>query len=274
MTPESTFYYTAVTMDRYQRPFIRKNTHGSYLGFFFTSGTAHTLCEGSYSLQSRLSNHSMEEIKPYTSFEEAMQELDNGGRFYNLFTEAQDEVITPAELSKVSGVFLTKQKMILFLEMALSRLDEQAKAKVLSKLDDRLQLHYQNYKPLQLTVSEAIKEHSPSSIILTGTPKPNISKSALEGFVLIPIGKTFMLVPILDVYDIYELNEEYTAEKPLIAHSKRSVKLPEQKLMVGGIWKQFPTSSDKDQALTTDVLERSTSKQSGKRYLEIHYFIE
>ncbi len=215
----------------------------------------------------------MEEIKPYTNLEEAMRELDNGGRFYNFFTEAQDEVITPAELSKVSGVFLTKQKMILFLEMALSQLDEEAKTEVLSKLDDRLQLDYQNYKPLQISVSEAIQEHSSSSIILTGTPKPNTSKSALEGFVLIPFGKTFMLIPTVDLYDIYELTDEHTAEKLLIAHSKRSVKLPEQKLMVAGIWKQFPAPSDKDQASTTDVLERLTSKQSGKRYLEIHYFI-
>ncbi|WP_420152411.1 hypothetical protein [Siphonobacter sp.] len=220
----------------------------------------------------------MEKIKPYASIEEAMQELDNGGRFYNLFTKVQDEVITPAELSKVSGVFLTKQRMILFLEMALSRLDEKAKEEVLSKLDDRLQLHYQNYKPLQITVSEAIKEHCSSSIIVTGTPKPNTSKSALKGFVMIPVGKSFTLVPIVDLYDIYELTDEHTAEKLLIAHSKRSTKLPEQKLMMGGIWKKFPTTSDQrtaaDQALTTDALEPSTSNQRGKRYLEIHYFLE
>ncbi|MDQ1086409.1 hypothetical protein [Siphonobacter sp. SORGH_AS_1065] len=89
----------------------------------------------------------MEEIKPYTTFEEALRDLDNGGHFYNLFTQAEDDIITQAELSKVSGVFFAKQQMILFLEMALSKLDETEKLKFCRSWTNRSRVVISNTNP-------------------------------------------------------------------------------------------------------------------------------
>jgi hypothetical protein len=64
----------------------------------------------------------MEIVKPYTEINKAVISLDNGGRFYNLLTKAKDGIINQAELGKSGGIFNDKQKMILFLELSISKL--------------------------------------------------------------------------------------------------------------------------------------------------------
>ncbi|WP_198555282.1 hypothetical protein [Siphonobacter sp. SORGH_AS_0500] len=232
----------------------------------------------------------MEEIKPYTTFEEALRDLDNGGRFYNLFTQAADDIITQAELSKVSGMFFAKQQMILFLEMALSKLDETEKAEVLSKLDESLQSCYQQYKPQRLaSLRTDEKGKLTSSTIITGIPKLQESKSYLNGFIMIPVGKSFTIVPIMDLYQVYEIAEEGSSYQVIMANSKSKTKLtlPETSLTVGGVWKKFTSSYGENKPITqelspsipqsydyiTSVFEKLESDQKTTNYLEINYFI-
>jgi len=52
----------------------------------------------------------MKKVNPYRYVDEALSSLDNGGRFYNIFTKAMDGIISKSELGKVGGVFNDKQK--------------------------------------------------------------------------------------------------------------------------------------------------------------------
>ena len=47
----------------------------------------------------------MQKIIPYRDYAGALEALDNGGRFYNIFTHAKDDEVSLAELAKVAGVF-------------------------------------------------------------------------------------------------------------------------------------------------------------------------
>ena len=232
----------------------------------------------------------MEQIKPYPTIEEAIHDLDNGGRFYNLFTQAHDDIITEAELSKVSGLFFGKQQMVLFLEMALSKLDETAKAEVLSKLDESLQRYYQQYKPQRLaSLRTDEKGKLTSSTLITGVPKLQESKSYLNGFIMIPVGKSFTIVPIMDLYRIYELTEEGSGYQVILAHSKipNKLRLPETQLTVGGTWKKFTSSFGENTTIAkalspgvpqsyeyiNSVFEKLEADQKTTNYLEVNYFI-
>ncbi len=233
----------------------------------------------------------MEEIKPYATAGEAIRDLDNGGRFYNWFTRAEDDVITEAELSKVSGAFFGKQQMILFLEMALSRLSEMDKAEVLSKLDESLQVQVQKYKPQRLnTLQTNEKGKLTASTIITGVPKLQESKSYVNGFIMIPIGKAFTMVPIMDLYHIYAFTEEGSGYPILVAHSKvvNKLRLPETQLTVGGVWKKFTSSFGENTTIATElspgvpqtyesinrVFEKLESDQKTTNYLEVTYFMQ
>lgn len=206
----------------------------------------------------------MKQIEPYVNIAEAISSLDNGGRFYNVLTHAEDGIIALSEVGKVGGLFNEKQKAILFLELSISKLDASAKAALISKLDDSLHASYQKYKPQELLPSEAnSKGVLSANAIITGYPKMVDSKSDFTGLILIPImvGKamTFVPVPIIEKYDIYEIRDEASSETFLIAHAKDSDTLPEQKIKVAGVLKELKMKKD--------------DGGSVKKFLEINYFL-
>ncbi|WP_299439420.1 hypothetical protein [uncultured Aquimarina sp.] len=207
----------------------------------------------------------MKKIEPYKDINEAITSLDNGGRFYNILTKADDGVISKAELGKIAGLFSNKQTMILFLELAISRLEEGAKKQLISNLTDDLKSMYVEYAAQVLLPSEANDKGSLSkNTIITGIPKKIASKSDFNGFIMVPIvaGKvtTFTMIPIIDTYDVYEIVEEESSETFIIAHAKGSHKLPEKRIQVAGVLKELKSKKDE--------------KSGIKKYLEAVYYLD
>ena len=206
----------------------------------------------------------MKELNPYNEINEALLSLDNGGRFYNILTKSNDGIITESELGKIGGLFNDTQKSILFLEMSMLSLKDEEKQVIISKLDEELKRVHVKYKPQELLPSEANEKGIvASNAILKGVPKLIENKSDFNGFILVPImaGKamSFVMIPIIDSYDVYELRDEKTSETFLIAHSRGSRKLPAEKIIIGGLLKELKT-------------EKSDHSQTTK-FLEINYYI-
>jgi hypothetical protein len=207
----------------------------------------------------------METIKPYQKINDALLSLDNGGRFYNLLTKAEDGIISQAELGKVGGVFGDKQKMILFLELSISRLTLSEKEAIIFKLDEKLKDAYLKYQPKNLLPSEVNEQGILSSnVILTGVPKLVESKSDFFGFIMIPImvgnATIFSMIPLMDDYDVYELRDEQSSETFTIAHSKGSGRLPNKKIVVAGVLKELKSSEEE--------------KNASKKFLEAIYHLD
>lgn len=205
----------------------------------------------------------MEIVKPYSEINKAIASLDNGGRFYNLLTKAEDGIISQAELGKLGGIFNDKQKMILFLELSISRLKENEKEIIISKLDKSLKEDYLKYKPQNLLPSEVKNKGILSSnLIMTGVPKLIDSKADFNGFIMIPVMTgnvtTFTLIPLIDNYDVYELRDDKTSETFIIAHSKSFKKLLNEKIVVAGVLKEL----EKNEKDVKDI------------FLEANYYIK
>lgn len=201
----------------------------------------------------------MEKIKCFSSASEAITDLDNGGHFYNIFTHAKDNVISQAEAGKSAGAFAGKQQAILHLELAMSRLDESSINEVRSRFDETLQTNFTKYRSQVLLPSEvAAKGNIGSNVIVTGIPKLTDGARKLSGFIMVPTGSAFTMIPLVDVYDIYEIRDEQEGQGLLIAHQKGETQLPEQKLTVGGVLKE----SDEDEGIPAS------------KFLEIQYWVE
>jgi hypothetical protein len=206
----------------------------------------------------------MKEIIPYQNIDEALIKLDNGGRFYNLFTKAADGEINSAELAKVAGMFNERQKLVLYLELSMSNLSKEDQVSIIAKLDDRLRKDFLKHKAQELMASEAEKRGIlAANAIITGIPTIKESKSEFVGLVLIPIstGKvmTFVPVPIIDRYDIYEIRDDYSDETFLIAHYRGKDKLPFEKIKVAGVLKEIEI--------------KVGAVKSKRKFLEINYFL-
>lgn len=201
----------------------------------------------------------MKHITPFTSQHEALTVLDNGGRFYNLITKANDGEINSAELSKVAGLISGKQQMILFLEMSLSKLSTDSRQQIFNSLSDDLKESIKKYPTQHLLPSEAEQKGTLSqNAIITGIPKYVESSSSFNGFIMVPImtGKvtTFTMIPIIEKYDVYEVRDRISSESFLIAHTKSDDKLPEKMITFGGILKELKKDKD-DTAPATVFLE-------------------
>ncbi len=201
----------------------------------------------------------MKKIEPYRDLTTAAATLDNGGRFYNFFTTANDGVITKAEVSKVGGLFIGKQSMSLFLEMSISALKAEDQTAIIAKLENKLQDNYQKYKAQHLLPSNAQSDGILSSnAIITGIPTLTDSHSALSGFIMVPIvtGEvtTMTMIPLIDQYDVYEVRDTENATTFLIAHAKGKDKLPAKKIKIAGVLKELQTK-EKDSQQKTKFLE-------------------
>lgn len=206
----------------------------------------------------------MKKITPYEEINEALLSLDNGGRFYNILTKSNDGKIDQSELGKVGGLFNDKQKMILFLELSMTFLKNEERKIIIGKLDKDLKQTYLNFKSQILLPSEANEKGIiASNAILTGVPKLVDEKSDFNGFIFVPImtGKvmTFIMIPIIDNYNVYELRDEKTSETFIIAHSRDSKILPNEKIIIAGVFKELKS-------------EKNENSQTLK-FLEANYYI-
>lgn len=203
----------------------------------------------------------MKKIEPYKNINEATLSLDNGGRFYNVLTKSDDGIISTSELGKVAGLFIDKQKMVLFLDLAISNFDVNAKEKIVKSLDASLRSTYEKYKSHELLPSEAYdKGILSSNSIITGFPKKIDSKSDFNGVIVLPVGKSFVVMPIIDKYDVYEIRDEVSDDTFLIAHARGSIVLPEKKIKVAGVLKELKANKNE--------------KKASKRFLEALYYLD
>lgn len=191
----------------------------------------------------------MKFIIPYKSLDEATTSLDNGGRFYNFLTTAEDGIISPAEVGKVAGLFNDRQKIILYLAMSFSALNASARQQIENSLSEELKASYKKYSPHNLLPSEAKeKGQLAANTIITGVPVHIDSKKDFNGFIIVPVMvgtvMTMMLIPIIDRYDVYNLKDEATSESFLIAHARSKEKLPKILISVGGNLKELKLKKD------------------------------
>lgn len=206
----------------------------------------------------------MKQIHPFTSFQDALTQFDNGAHFYNLFSHAKDGVVSPEELDLIADTDLNKQQLILFLIMSISKMDNRSREKVLARLNGELFEMYEKYRPVHITISQMVERGKPGiSVTIVGTPK-KISEQS-DGKVLVPVAlgaeTSFALVPVAESYVIYELHSEYTHETVLVGHSKEITDLPERKLRLGGM-------------LTALNHADSSHKSTHGIFLEVQYYLE
>jgi hypothetical protein len=61
----------------------------------------------------------MRQVRPYRTIQCARKSLDNGGRFYHLWTKSGDDVVDAGELARAAGVYSSDIKAFLHFEMVL-----------------------------------------------------------------------------------------------------------------------------------------------------------
>jgi len=207
----------------------------------------------------------MREITPYKTLRGLQKTLDNGGRFYNFFTDADDNVVSRAELAKAAGVFSNEVSAFLFLEMAQQELPLADRSSIESLLETDLRRRYRRQKPITLNPSEVESSGvAGKAVIVTGFPRFVEDRTEFTGFIMMPmqVGKvtTFMMIPIFDQYDVYEVFDDRRMRKPnsMIATVRGRKLNCDSPIRFGGVLKKLEF--------------KDKTKKSHKFYLEVAYY--
>lgn len=203
----------------------------------------------------------MELIKPFTSASQAIDVLDNGGEFYNIFTKADDDIISPSEVGKIAGVAFQKKRAVSYLQLALSKLSTRERLEVEGRFDDKLADTYQKYQADELTTLSAVQsEEIGTNVLIKGIVNRIEEDGFVTGYVQIPIVDTFAMIPITETYSVYKLNIHGNDSGILIAHSKDEQGLPEGQLTIAGIIHEF------------QIEENEHSKT--EKFIEVNYYMQ
>ncbi len=192
----------------------------------------------------------MKKIYPFRTLADAVNALDNGGSLFHIFAKARDGEITRGEVGKMAGFFSSQQNMVLFLSLSISRLTLSEQEVLLSKLDSDFKAACDEFRPLVLHPSTLLeKGKNQMSVILRGVPHYIDASNYLTGSIFQPFTSLSMLggveINLMDMYEVYELEEEGSKEKILITHSKGFNILPEDKVQVAGVLKELEEVPDK-----------------------------
>lgn len=202
----------------------------------------------------------MEKIKSYASASEAIDLLDNGAHFYNIFTKADDDTISRSEVEKVSGSGREKQNAVLYLALALANLTQKERMTVENRFDDHLSEAFARYKPETLSDGTASLDgiEIGENVLVEGIPKRLEGQGHTTGYIMVPVIDVFTLIPIEESYAVYELTDETSGHHLFIAHEKGKEPLPAERLRLGGQVNHFQLSLDNENAFD--------------RFVEIIYF--
>lgn len=202
----------------------------------------------------------MREIIPYKSRNGAVRALDNGGRFYNLFSTARDLVVDHPELARATGSLSLGTKAFLFFEMALMDLDPEQRAEVIALLEPELRERYQSERPQNLLPSRVESKGEPGlPAIVTGYPIFVEKRSEFKGFVFLVV-PIVMMIPITDQFDVYEVfdSPDMMTPRTVVATARGSKRLDGVFSRFGGV-------------LTDLQFEDKTGKSHGL-FLETEYY--
>lgn len=189
----------------------------------------------------------MEQITPFNSASQAIDALDNGGQFYNIFTKADDDLISQSEVSKVAGAVLQKQKAVLFLNLAMKNLSPREQQEIEGRFDDNLSDSFHKYAPQVINSHGELESLvAGTAVIITGVPRKIEGEGVISGYISIPVIDVFTLIPISETYIVYEIKDELSGQSVLVAHDKDAGLLAEAKLNIAGVIKQFQLAQDEE----------------------------
>lgn len=173
----------------------------------------------------------MKEITPYKTLEGAKKALDNGGRFFNLFTKAGDGEISRSEVSKAAGVLGDKHSVMLFFQLAISRLSNADQQTLMDLLADNIKRQWRESPAENIPVYRFHQTATPKKpVMVEGYPFFLEDREQFSSFIMIPVSAgnttTMMMMPVFDHYDVYEVfgNPEKTGRSALVAVTRRNGK--------------------------------------------------
>ncbi len=178
-------------------------------------------------------------VKPYRTVSGALRALDNGGRFYNIFTAAGDNVVTSSELKKAAGVIGSDQLAYLFLAMSLHDLEDAQTREVMRRLDKGARDGLRRLAPALVAPKDVATMRATKACIVEGFPY-SVPDHEVHGFMMIPTCSVFQ------VYEVFATQARKGASCRIMWPKGKWTAGKNQRFRFGGVVKQENSTEKKN----------------------------
>lgn len=190
----------------------------------------------------------MKPVQPFATRDELQQAVDNGGRFYHLFSHAGDQMISKGELAKAAGVVCNPRRSIMFLELAWRDLSRGDRDTLIDMLEPKLREQVDELRPLELQPSQVEnREEAGEAVVIAGWPA--FAREKLDT-VMIPmmIGNVMTMMPIQSTFHVYEVfdEEDRSGKSTLATMPVDSELLEETPTRFAGFLRDLKSGDDSD----------------------------
>ena len=153
----------------------------------------------------------MHEVQPYASLDDATKALDNGGRFYNFFSKAGDDAITPAELRKVAGAFGNDRTASLFFSLATWNLGDADQRKLDTLLEPDTRALLDTHQPELFTPTSFQGDAETGKPAIVEGEVRVVDDETETGMILVPLMinnvTTMQVIPTANHYMVYQVGD-------------------------------------------------------------------
>lgn len=163
----------------------------------------------------------------FADLPDAISSLDNGGRIYNVLSNAGDGVVTPGELARAAGEVSAGWRAALHFWLATLRLDDQDRDLLFERLDPKARRTVERYPPMVLGSSKVDRsKHLDRLALVSGCPRVT---AGFDGLGLFPSRGAVSWQPITDHMDVWFVNRTVAAARNRVSMS------PDEPLTFAGI---------------------------------------
>ena len=179
----------------------------------------------------------MKKVYPYRTAAGALRALDNGGRFYHLFSRAGDDVITPAELRRVAGAFGDDRPAAAFFALALSALDRADQDRVRAALGPETRNLLRWYEPRAIEPARFATDAKAGKPYVVEGPVQRFDDETRTGVIFVPLQvgsvMTVTPIPIQSRFTVYQVGDAEPGAECLVLTPKQAVQLTGRRRFAG-----------------------------------------
>lgn len=182
----------------------------------------------------------MRVLKPLRTLDGFSRAFDNGGRFWSLWSDAGDGVITKGELAKGGASLAAGRTAVLHFELLRGCLPAAEAEQALASLDKKATARWKKHEPVRCSAADAIAQRKGTAVIVEceAVRAKDREGEGLTFVMLVPVGKVMVpvVVPVARRFRLWRLGGRAgSVGTTLLAVSPKSLDLSERRLAIGAI---------------------------------------
>lgn len=195
----------------------------------------------------------MKVLKPLRTLDSFTRAFDNGGRFWSLWSDAGDGVITKGELAKGGSSPTAGRTAVLHFELLRACLPVAEAKQALASLDRKAAARWKKHEPVRCSAADAVAQRKGTAVIVECEPvrAEDREGEGLTLVIVVPAGKAMIpvVMPVARRNRLWRLcGRAGSTDTTILAVQPKSLDLSGRRLAIGAYVEESSSKPAKGQS--------------------------